>query len=87
MHTIISTWTDKFFPIFTAPGAKIFSRPLYFVQFYKIPDIFRWLAFIFCLLPPAIENAVLSASRTIKNWKTAHQLPTAHPLPINSHSL
>jgi len=29
MHTIISTWTDiikQFFPIFTAPGAKIFSR-------------------------------------------------------------
>ena len=29
MHTIISTWTDiiqQFFPIFTAPGAAIFSR-------------------------------------------------------------
>jgi len=29
MHTIISTWTDiiqQFFPIFTAPGAEIFSR-------------------------------------------------------------
>ena len=29
MHTVISTWTDitqQFFPIFTAPGAKIFSR-------------------------------------------------------------
>jgi len=30
MHTIISTWTDiiqQFFPIFTAPGAKIFDMP------------------------------------------------------------
>ena len=29
MHTVISTWTDiiqQFFPIFTAPGAEIFSR-------------------------------------------------------------
>ena len=29
MHTVISTWTDiiqQFFPIFTAPGARIFSR-------------------------------------------------------------
>ncbi|MBN2455322.1 MAG: transposase [Sedimentisphaerales bacterium] len=28
MHTVISTWTDiiqQFFPIFTTPGAKIFS--------------------------------------------------------------